>query len=100
MDSFFFFLHWLRTGNSVETIAAGFHLQPDTLHKRLHEVAAVIHDPLFRMYVTSQASAEGLARQRKRDSIDMEIALGIRAAERSQADELDPGNERRGDECE
>jgi hypothetical protein len=51
------FLHWLRSGNPIDAIAAPFKLSNSTLHTRKLEVVHRVHDPLVTRFVTAQARA-------------------------------------------
>jgi hypothetical protein len=57
VDRFLLFLHWLKTGNSAEVIAAAFMVRPDTLHRHLIEVAETTHDILVGTYIEGPAAA-------------------------------------------
>jgi hypothetical protein len=57
IDSLFLFLHWLRTGSSINMIAAGFNLRQETLHKRMLEVVKLIETPLTARYLDEMAKA-------------------------------------------
>jgi hypothetical protein len=51
-DSFFLFLHWLRSANPVDQIAAHFDLRSPTLYQHLHKLALAVHSPLVTKYIT------------------------------------------------
>jgi hypothetical protein len=55
IDSFFLLLHWLKTGSSIATIAAGFKLKKETLYARIQGVIERVHDNLVGRYITSHA---------------------------------------------
>jgi hypothetical protein len=57
IDSFLLFLHWLRSDNPMDAIAAAFKLSKNTLHARMLEVLDRVHDPLVTRFVTAQACA-------------------------------------------
>jgi hypothetical protein len=56
VDSFLLFLHWLRSGNSVESIAAVFGFTKNILHARALEVLQRL-PPLIGRFVTAQGGA-------------------------------------------
>jgi hypothetical protein len=45
-DSFLLLLHWLRSGSSIEQIAAGFTLRQETLYRRIQETIELAHADL------------------------------------------------------
>jgi hypothetical protein len=51
-DSFFLFLHWLRSANPINQIAARFDLRFPTLYKHLHKLTLAVHNPLVKKYIT------------------------------------------------
>jgi hypothetical protein len=51
-DSFFLFLHWLRSANPIDQTAAHFDLRSPKLYKHLHKLALAVHDPLVTKYIT------------------------------------------------
>jgi hypothetical protein len=51
-DSFFLFLHWLRSANLIDQIAAHFDLRSPTLYKHLHKLALVIHNSRIKKFIT------------------------------------------------
>jgi hypothetical protein len=55
MDSFLLLLHWLRSGQPFVMIAAGFRLNPQTVHRRVMEVAELVHGPLVARFITPAA---------------------------------------------
>jgi hypothetical protein len=57
IDSLFLLLHWLRTGNSLKAIAAGFNLRQETLQKRMIEVVRLIEAPLTARYLEEMGKA-------------------------------------------
>jgi hypothetical protein len=63
-DSFFLFLHWLRSGRPFAQIASAFNLSSSTLHKRLIEVAHAVHKPLVDRFIVSLASTSFAAREK------------------------------------
>jgi hypothetical protein len=50
--SFFLFLHWIRSANPIDQIAAHFDLRSPTLYKHLHKLALAVRDPLVTKYIT------------------------------------------------
>jgi hypothetical protein len=51
------FLHWLRSGNPIDAIAAAFKLPDRTLYTRKLEVVDRVHDSLVTRFLTAQACA-------------------------------------------
>jgi hypothetical protein len=51
-DSFFLFLHWLRSANPIDQITADFDLRSPTLYKDLHKLALAVHNRLVIKYIT------------------------------------------------
>jgi hypothetical protein len=51
-DSLFLFVHWIRSVNPIDQIAAHFDLRSPTLYKHLHKLALAVHDPLVTKYTT------------------------------------------------
>jgi hypothetical protein len=56
-DGFLLFLHWLRMGNSINTIATAFGLSVSAFHMPMLEVLDRVHDPLVEGFVTDRARA-------------------------------------------
>jgi hypothetical protein len=50
-NSFFLFLHWLRSANPIDQIAAHFDLRSPTLYKHHHKLALAVHNPLVTKYM-------------------------------------------------
>jgi hypothetical protein len=50
-DSFFLFLHWRRSANPIDQIAAHFDLTSPTLYKHLQKLALAVHAPLVTKYI-------------------------------------------------
>jgi hypothetical protein len=46
------FLHWLRSANPIDQIAAHFDLKFPTLYKHLHKLALAVHNRLVTKYMT------------------------------------------------
>jgi AcrR family transcriptional regulator len=51
-DSFFLFLHWIRSVNPIDQIAAHCDLRPPALYKHFHKLALAVHDLLVTKYIT------------------------------------------------
>jgi hypothetical protein len=56
-DSLLIFLHWIRTANSMATIAQSLRICEDTLYRRIRELIHLVHDPLVNQFITGCANA-------------------------------------------
>jgi hypothetical protein len=55
-DSFFLFLHWLKTGSAIAAIAAGFHVRKQTLYRHTRLLIERVSENLIARYVTLHAN--------------------------------------------
>jgi hypothetical protein len=56
-DSLLIFLHWIRTDNSMASIAQSLRICEDTLYRRVRELIHLVHDPLVNQFITGCANA-------------------------------------------